>query len=405
MAQNGIRQVGAPRVGIFADRFRPEPVHNEINAWQHMLNLLYKEALRRGVVESFLSTLSKPAHCSDTPSGADTPRALGCGLSFVAKSVQEHYENKEQRSNNLTIRLIGRQAIAIARYGYRLVDCLQTGCESHSEKILRMVLGKAVQNLRDASTLFNKIDTNLSEIHLLRNSLTQYFNLLALFFPSCVNVTVWTIAYALPYHASLLFDQYKVGFGIISLQAKESKHAGVKHDLALTNRSKSTGSQGKWWQVMRANYVRAFYLPEHYPMPACYLSHYESRLPSHIKNALSCQCGRQKDDSLTCLFCEESKSVVECAMNGNISQEILKVLQPVCCSHCEERFPDQLSCDKHAMLVHVQQVDFPNPSTFDPRTLTVKRLREELSKRNLSTTGNRDHLRKRLECFLATHNC
>lgn len=45
MAQNGIRQVGATRVGIFANRFRPEPVHNEINAWQHMLNLLYEEAL------------------------------------------------------------------------------------------------------------------------------------------------------------------------------------------------------------------------------------------------------------------------------------------------------------------------------------------------------------------------
>ncbi len=71
-----------------------------------MLNLLYKEALSRGVVESFLSTLSKPAHCRDTPSGADTPMALGCGLSLVAKSVQDHYENKEQRSNNLTIRLI-----------------------------------------------------------------------------------------------------------------------------------------------------------------------------------------------------------------------------------------------------------------------------------------------------------
>ena len=74
MAQNGIRQVGALRVGIFADRFRPEPVYNEINAsQQHMLNLLYKEALSRGVVESFLSTLSKPTHCRDTPSGADTP--------------------------------------------------------------------------------------------------------------------------------------------------------------------------------------------------------------------------------------------------------------------------------------------------------------------------------------------
>lgn len=120
MAQNGLRQVGAPRIGIFADRFRPEPVHNEINAWQHMLNLLYKEALRRDVIESFLTSLSSPAHHLVTPPDTEAPRALGCGLSFVAKAVQEHYENKEQRSNNLSIRLIGRQAIALARYGYRL---------------------------------------------------------------------------------------------------------------------------------------------------------------------------------------------------------------------------------------------------------------------------------------------
>lgn len=70
MAQNGSRQVGAPRVGIFADRFRPEPVHNENNSWQHMLNLICKEALRRSVVETFLTTLSGPAHCSAT--AADT---------------------------------------------------------------------------------------------------------------------------------------------------------------------------------------------------------------------------------------------------------------------------------------------------------------------------------------------
>lgn len=94
MAQNGIRQVGAPKVGICADRFRPEPVHNEINSWQHMLNLIYKEALRRSIVETFLTTLSRPAHCSATSADTESSRALGCGLSFVAKSVEEHYENK-----------------------------------------------------------------------------------------------------------------------------------------------------------------------------------------------------------------------------------------------------------------------------------------------------------------------
>lgn len=159
---------------------------------------------------------------------------------------------------------------------------------------------------------------------------------------------------------------------------------------------------------MRANYVRAFYLPEHYPMPSSYLSHYESRLPPHIKNAICCQCERDKDgDSLTCVFLyEEYKSVVECAITETISQQsedIIKALQPVSCLHCEERFPDQASCDKHVKLVHVKQIDVHSTSTFDPRRFTVKQLRDELNKQGLSSTGNRDHILKILECLLATY--
>ena len=45
------------------------------------------------------------------------------------------------------------------------------------------------------------------------------------------------MGYAVPYHASALFKNYGVGLGIISLQAKESKHAGVKYDLSLTGQS------------------------------------------------------------------------------------------------------------------------------------------------------------------------
>lgn len=46
MAENGIRQIVYVRIGDYADRQRPEPVHNEINAWQHVLNVIYQEALR-----------------------------------------------------------------------------------------------------------------------------------------------------------------------------------------------------------------------------------------------------------------------------------------------------------------------------------------------------------------------
>jgi hypothetical protein len=268
MAANGMRQLGEPRIGIYANLQRPEPMHNEINAWQHLLNLLYKEALQRQCVDLFLNILASPAKTTgntfqnqsgtqssstdneQTNSEGSALVQTGCGLAFIANRIREHYNDKCHQSNNLTIRLIGKQAIALAKHSYRLVDMLEAGGESEAQKLKRLALGKIAQYLRNAGTLFNKVVTNKNELDQLKDYLSQYFNLLALFFPTSVNVTVWTMAYAIPYHASILFDSYAIGLGIISLQAKESKHAGRKHDLSLTNRSKSTGSLGKWWQVM-----------------------------------------------------------------------------------------------------------------------------------------------------------
>ena len=39
MAEHGFRQLGEPRIGMFADRRRPEPLHLEINNWQHIMDL------------------------------------------------------------------------------------------------------------------------------------------------------------------------------------------------------------------------------------------------------------------------------------------------------------------------------------------------------------------------------
>ena len=205
-------------------------------------------------------------HMQEATAGSGVSgRKLGCGLSFVASKIREHYNDKDHRSNNLTARLFGEQAITLAKYSYRLVDALEIEGGPGAQKLKRQALGKASEH-RNAGTLFNKVDTNLIEIEKIKENLTTYFNLLALFFPASVNITVWTVAYAIPYHALLLFENYNIGFGILSLQAQEPKHSGIKHDLLLTNHLRLTGSPGKWWQVMRANYVRAFYLPEHHPM-------------------------------------------------------------------------------------------------------------------------------------------
>jgi hypothetical protein len=54
------------------------------------------------------------------------------------------------------------------------------------------------------------------------------------------------VRYAIPYHARKLYEEYHVGYVILSLQAKESKHAGIKGDLSLTNRSNKGSTNGKF---------------------------------------------------------------------------------------------------------------------------------------------------------------
>lgn len=47
------RQMVYPRIGEYADRRRPEPGLNKINARQHLLNCIYQQALRGDIVEVF----------------------------------------------------------------------------------------------------------------------------------------------------------------------------------------------------------------------------------------------------------------------------------------------------------------------------------------------------------------
>lgn len=60
MAENGMRQLATPRIGIFAERIRPHPLHCEINAWQHLLDLIYCKSVKRNLFHQFSKILSAP---------------------------------------------------------------------------------------------------------------------------------------------------------------------------------------------------------------------------------------------------------------------------------------------------------------------------------------------------------
>ena len=72
--------------------------------------------------------------------------------------------------------------------------------ESPQQSIKRLALGQICKALRDAGSLFNKEQVQQSDINSLKETCSLYFNLMSLFFPENVDLTVWTIGYAIPYY-------------------------------------------------------------------------------------------------------------------------------------------------------------------------------------------------------------
>ena len=87
---------------------------------------------------------------------------------------------------------------------------------------------------------------------------------------------------------------------------------------------------------MLQEYVQSFYLPEHYPMPSPYSSHFQSRSPEsppHTKLSNMCKCGRQKvSDEIHCDHCLLSNNVVTCRKQKKLTDAVLCALKPVVCT-------------------------------------------------------------------------
>ena len=387
MAKNTIRQFTEPIIGMrYASLLRPEPLHMEINAHEHLLNLIYQEADKRNKMEEFLNALS-------TGIGAG-----GCGLKSVALSVREHYDDEATRSNMLTTRLIGEQAIKLANYGYRLADLFCVECGNGALYFKYLVICKLVEILRNIGSLISRVTVNQnypSDVHKL---CTLYHNLISLFFAERCNVTVWNIGYALPYHVQLLYEKYEIGYGITSMQGKESKHSGIKKMLKSETNQSNDNVTGKWMQIHKLCYLKDFHMPKFN-----YYSHSTSRIPVFTDNEPRCECSRIQTDGFSCNVCDSAQGLVDNAINAFIDPEVVKIVKPYLCKQCQKRFADLTLFNKH-IRVHDSSKAQPNSSTTKERinvkNCSVIQLQQYLKERYLETTGTKAIMQTRLEQHL-----
>ena len=78
-------------------------------------------------------------------------------MKFIARAIEEQYQKPNERFKKLDVRLIGAQAISLARYSFRLVDQLQYQNEYKAEIIMRLALAKICSTLRDIGAEMNRV--------------------------------------------------------------------------------------------------------------------------------------------------------------------------------------------------------------------------------------------------------
>ena len=89
---------------------------------------------------------------------------VGVGLPPVAARVKEHHEaSNNYKKLSCSVRLIGEQAISLAQFSFQLVDTLKIDNEKASQRIVRLVLSRRVQILRDMGTIFNNFSADQSD--------------------------------------------------------------------------------------------------------------------------------------------------------------------------------------------------------------------------------------------------
>ena len=118
----------------------------EINAWEHILDLMYKEAIYIGVFQQFIETLK------------NSPKEGGCGLSFISRGIEEHYASEKTHNNKLSARLLGEQAIKLAHNSFRLIDGLYLNSKGASSKIQCLALSKITECLRDIGAMISRVN-------------------------------------------------------------------------------------------------------------------------------------------------------------------------------------------------------------------------------------------------------
>ena len=133
-----------------------------------------------------------------------------------------------------------------------LINIISSDSDLPETKLKTATLAYCGLQLRDAVSLFSRMETNQGEISKLNTACQHFFNAASLLLR--VSPTVWTIGYAIPYHAQILYNKYGLSLGLNSMQGREAKH------VRLSQYSRHATLTGRWKLVLHHDYITCVWI-------------------------------------------------------------------------------------------------------------------------------------------------
>ena len=307
------RQEFPPLIGEFINNAHVEPLHIKNNAWQYFFKTLLKEALGKSGLSRSYSTFA------DVPTNSCFYKVI-YSLQYevkanrLAKKVKKWFDETQGRQADLQYRFTGKESRLFCHNFMQLIKSLSSEGDSKKQKQTVLALVYIGTRLRDCCSIFNRFDMKETDISKLNSLAVEYFRANAMFIPTSVNPTIWTIGHVLPMHVKQVFDAYNQGFLTVKMEGREAKH------VALQRLSFNTTHKKKWEQIFRHEFIMLIWLPEQGHEPCSYTPSKSVYIPPRVFDDPSyCYCGLQKADQTDtgCSFCTDP---LLCLIHESVSQ-------------------------------------------------------------------------------------
>ena len=313
------RQEHEPLIGPFVDVGYAEPLHNANNAWQFIHNTILSMSLDRSKIPSSCKDIA------DVPENSCFARYL-CALKTevragrLLKKVKKWFNSG--RKGSFDYRFTGKETKKLCHKFMYLVAALESEGDSPEIQMRLCAIAHCALELRGAVSLFSRVNIQERDLIELENHCLRFFNAVSTMLQT-VSPTVWTIGYAVPYHTRILFNKYKLGLGVNSMQGREAKH------VRLQQYAKHASLASRWEVVLKHDFVSNIWLrradPHHFGYTKCT----DQYIPACISSDSFCFCGYPKDPNAEkCKFCSSLvyKEVAKTADLGELSEGLRNLL-------------------------------------------------------------------------------